>query len=595
MLLNRLLNKICTIDILACAVGLAFCIDILGVNKYLPSYFNFYSGAWSVAIISLALVIWYGCHKICGLAPSVFLWLSAAILILLQPLLHSYAYADSLLFPIAVLMFAALLSCAVTNTDDKPKFVGQLAWWVWLTSVGTVLSQIGQLLQLSSLYGWLIFPAGSQQLLYGNTAQPNQTAFVLSLGLMSIFYLMHVARDEQVKSFLHNNQWNKIKQLLLLLSVPILGMGLYWTASRGGVILCFAALCLAALSVKPLHAQWRFWGLYSVLFVVGFFAGKVIQEWLSIDVTVTNMAGRVLNQHNLSGRIELQQQAWLLIKDNWLLGVGFNRFLQSGYEHAEQLQWYTAATHTHLLPTQLLAEMGLLGLLLFVWLCVSLIYLVKNTQFSLNPAMLWPIAVVGLTLLYSLSEYPLWYVSYLSLFVVALALLEKPNWFKISINWSKILALVSVLFLSISLFYIYQYKQLSNRVYAIKEVPTWSQQMAIYNGIGNVYGFLHYKEDILFALMPVNKDELDRKIGLGTRVMSYYQSSDYLIKIADLYALDGNEDAAISNYQKACHINYGNKCREVLKHLNQQAENSPNEFKIINQKIQSWVMHSIHR
>lgn len=128
----------------------------------------------------------------------------------------------------------------------------------------------------------------------------------------------------------------------------------------------------------------------------------------------------------LGRRVAEWQKALITFREHPLLGVGWGYFAGESFRlhslpqfavYREDVLW----THCHNSVLQIVAEMGLLGLGFLLALFALLVRAIKRWQRDITMVAL---PLLGVSLIHSQMEYPLWYLHYLALFAVFLALLE---------------------------------------------------------------------------------------------------------------------------------------------------------------------------
>lgn len=195
----------------------------------------------------------------------------------------------------------------------------------------------------------------------------------------------------------------------LLVAVPA---GLY---RAGAIQKRFAAASLWAVGIGVLM---QFVGPDIVRQVAGWF-GEPIQARAGMDRFADQGAG-------LGRRVAEWQKALMTFREHPLLGVGWGYYAGESYRlhdlpqfaaYREDVLW----THSHNSILQIMAEVGLLGLGFLFALAAMLVRALKRWQNNISMVAL---PLLGVSLIHSQMEYPLWYLHYLALFGVFLALLE---------------------------------------------------------------------------------------------------------------------------------------------------------------------------
>jgi O-antigen ligase/Tfp pilus assembly protein PilF len=187
---------------------------------------------------------------------------------------------------------------------------------------------------------------------------------------------------------------NKFKKILLLITILVMGISLTLTFTRSsylgfGVSLIFIAILFMNLQGKSFIKENK------KLFII-ILAAIIIITLLFVIPNPLNKSGTIIS--NIKSRISISQLTqsfpissrmaiWkfttLMIKDNTLLGSGIGtykynslryqaKFLKQGQNRS--IYPYVFATKTHNEYLQLWAELGIIGLGIFIWLIISYFY-----------------------------------------------------------------------------------------------------------------------------------------------------------------------------------------------------------------------------
>lgn len=564
-----MLNRINSAILLCVGIGLAYLIGILSTHHIIPSYTGLFVGMQIVTVLSLTLLLTFIILRKNTLEMSVstFTWLFLAFLILIQPLLNHISYPDHLVFPVVACILLAATSIAIKQViaeklENRMIICHLLAFFIL---IGGVLTGVTLWLQLFGVDVPFIakVPVGSRPI--GNVWQPNQAAFIVCLGIIAAMYM---------QEYLH-------KKFMVLPALGILFMAssIALTASRGGVIMMAGIPLLYGLITNH-HFKIRFLKvfLFSTIMVIGYWIGiYVFNEHIG---SVKNALSRLTND-SVSERALLQQLAFTLFKENPVAGYGWGNYTLGGFNHALSNDWFVLTYHSHIAITQIAAELGVLGLMLFIPL-LWIIY--KNINFNMQPVQVFPVMVVALTLIYSLSEFPLWYLKYSLIFAVCLALID-PSSTKIKANFNCLaIALSGIVFVAVIFYqreYI-KYNHMASMVYSDQVDSSSASQLS------GMFGFTQYKDQFIYYTLPLDNVHLKEKISLGERVISKVPSMIFLEKQAVYYALDSDPDRSLELFKKACLLNYYKDCALLEKNLRSYAYSSPIVFKEIYVQFMQW-------
>ncbi len=480
---------------------------IISPEHYRIGVFDLYVALKLTFLASVGMTIWYFANVIQKVGWTTLTWLTLGLLIAMQPLFNPIIYPDALLFPFGALLASALISIVVINiSQDKRDWIIQCVAWVLLVSglltVGT------QLLQLFFSHYAFSFIMHIDNRLYGNIAQPNQAGFVLSLAVVSAIYLVYL------------NYKNKVLLGCLLFAVMILSVGISFSVSRTAVILLFFAL------MGTLFYQWQSHRIrvmvmigLSVLAMAGYQFGMVLMSSFFTAYAGKGGVDRLV-QDSVGLRPALYDRAFAAFEISPITGIGYGNYLGFGLTNIEQWWWFEHASHSHNVFTQVGAELGVLGLLtllgvIFV-LCKQAVLFVTC---KLPQEKYFVCLLLLMFALYSLSEFPLWYIKFLFVFVFLVALIDDGFGFR-NVAFNKILAITSLVVSLCSAGYVYVYDYYLQR-YEIVMVATVGNQEKIdaYQSTPNIFGFAKYKEEMLHMVADENVNDPQQLIVIGDRLI----------------------------------------------------------------------------
>ncbi|MCP2041793.1 O-antigen ligase, partial [Neisseria sp. HSC-16F19] len=533
-------------------VAVAYMWGVLSVQHYIPSSMDFYVNAQVVGILALAAVIGLAGYWSNATAKTTLLWALLSLLLLCQPLLNSIVYVDALLFPVACVVLCCLLASVVNRFSVREKvfFCQGMAWALLCAGVLTVMSQLVQLFAIDELLGFWVFKSDDNSLI-GNIAQVNQAAFASILGMAAALYLFF--------SHAHRQYWRWAYFLVLC----VLGMGVGLSISRGALLMAVAVMGLGFCYRAP-NLWLRF--VYCIVIGAVLWLGYQIgtELLLAVKTSSTTAVSRMVGENSLLFRKYLLEEAWLAFSQNWLTGIGWGNFKQFGLSHAESITWFTVADHSHNVFAQIAAELGVLGLAIlcgFIWL------LLRQIRLDMPTHHYFAYSVLVLLGMYSLSEYPLWFMRFLLLAAVFVAVIDEhfvqivrvPRW---------LVVVLSVFLLLGSIFYVKQYGIYRDVAYMVQDDrPTDEEKMQALQNTPPVFGFSEYKELMFFILQPPNMEYLSSHIQVGERVLAKYLDVSLMMKQANLLVLAGESDEADKLFRASCLFDRKAECDNVAKFL----------------------------
>jgi len=265
---------------------------------------------------------------------------------------------------------------------------------------------------------WLV-EIGGRTLMRAIGLFPDPHMLAFYLGLTLPFALTSVFYEKKYRPWL-------LVAFCLLLAVVLL------TFSRGGYLGLAASLFFMTLVAwhKPPHQIWCGGKLEKSgrLFLFGL-AGLLLVIFLLWGAPV---AGRFLSSFDLAegsnfGRLQIWAQSLSVAKEHWLLGVGLGNYPVAIDFNAA----YRSAVTSHNLYLDILAEMGIFGLLVWLWFLISvgLTALKKmESQNSTGPALAVSGALIYFTV-HSFFETPIFNPTVLAFLMIVVGL---------SVNLSKI-------------------------------------------------------------------------------------------------------------------------------------------------------------
>src|SRR5713101_4965529 len=246
---------------------------------------------------------------------------------------------------------------------------------------------------------------------YGNIAQANLYANYLALGEGALLFLWARAR---------------VRTAYAIPALALLLIGSSLSGSRGALLyaLWYGALGLLAVRVQDGEGARRLkFAAYGV--AVAALSAHFAVPWLN-DVLHLGPPGEGTLDRILASpgeHAEPRLQAWLIALRAFigapLAGVGMGEFAGAAFElglDPSLTQLGEVWTSPHNLPLHLLAETGLVGTVLVLGgLCVCGWQAVRRYWTDRQVASWWIIAAVGIEMIHSLTEFPLWNAHFLGL------------------------------------------------------------------------------------------------------------------------------------------------------------------------------------
>ena len=573
-------------QILVYFIGFAYLVGILNYMNVMPSKRSLNIGLQVLLILSVGLAIVWSQRDFLfrRLGWSASMWLFLLLLVVIQPLVNTIIYPDALIFTVGALVFVLLLSVTVYQVEDKASFTRTLSWFILVGAMLEYLTQLAQLLQWDFLFGNLVYPIPTGGRPIGNILQPNQAAFIYAMGITAVCYL----QDAKVKLDSANKQMFTIisqrwMTVLFALSVLILASGIAISASRTGIVLGIAAINgYYILNEQTIKKRYTKAGLFMALSVGGYVMGSYLLSSYSPTQSAVNKIATTTATESLRG-YQLEQ-ALLIFKDDPLFGIGWGNFSTSALVYAEQLPWMSMTDHSHFIVSNIASELGIIGLLVFI----PFIYIIlKNIRLALQPSKAFVLTILGVITLYSFSEYPLWYFYFLMLFAVFLALADiKMTVLHINLKRIFIALLVMISLMSVYYYQVFmQYNKVANLTSL--EIPV-EQKQALITELTTPYGFIHFKEFLLYHALYVNNEQLDEKIAMGDRVVSLYPAPPLMMQQGLLHGLKGDNEASLNLFKAACLFEFATDCSTVQDALVKARDSQPAYYEQTLEDFLAW-------
>ncbi|WP_171494012.1 hypothetical protein, partial [Acinetobacter junii] len=170
------------------------------------------------------------------------------------------------------------------------------------------------------------------------------------------------------------------------------------------------------------------------------------------------------------------------------------------------------------------------------------------------------------------------------IFVVSLSLID-PSSIKIEVPYNTLIAVICLGFSFASVHYYKKYL-----IYNYYTELAYSDQLDTkqISKLDDVFGFLNYKEQLIYYSLSLDSHLLDQKILLGNRVISSFPTFVFIEKQATYYALNGEENKSLELYKKSCIMDYSRNCFIIKKNLLVNAKNNPSDFGGIYKEFAKW-------
>jgi O-antigen ligase len=400
------------------AAGLGFLPFVMTI-KFPPSA-SFWA-EWAAALAGILLLLGLGWRRLAPMPaqrarmPVAALGLfTLALLIALQLLAGMPAFVGAALLSVAQLALAIWLCTAASSWRDRaPTILDGFAAGL------TAALAVNFVALCFELAGWQFHATG----LFANPFNGRASGLLGQPNLLAAFAVMAWCGA-------HYLWWRqKLPAAAHVLASACLACILAASASRSGNLAWLLAFGLAVLGLRGLQPRRVGWGLLglALLLVVGAQAawslGGLV-EYFAVDGS-----GVKLVRLGREGRSELWRDSLQLIALHPFAGVGWRDFSAARFSELSGPMMEPNMGHAHNLLLNLAVELGLIGALLVLvpvgWALWAGIR--GGTRRAAAPHQRLVAALLAVMLVYSMLEFPLWYLFFLLPFALLLGLAEGPG------------------------------------------------------------------------------------------------------------------------------------------------------------------------
>jgi O-antigen ligase len=190
------------------------------------------------------------------------------------------------------------------------------------------------------------------------------------------------------------------RQLLLGFVIIILTLSLILTAARGGITSFLVAISfMPALLLRSRIGKRAFLALSTILLLVFLYA-----MWVGLEPVFAKFSRVESELYTINGRLPVWRSTLALSRDHLLSGTGLGTYVHA-FRQYKPVGLYLGGLieHAHNDYLELLAETGITGLLLFIWLILSFLRSIKMESSTSIACLVSVIAI----LLHSLTDFSL--------------------------------------------------------------------------------------------------------------------------------------------------------------------------------------------
>src|SRR5712691_10298147 len=504
------------------------------------------------------------------------------LVLLIQVAVGMVAYAERSLLGALYVLWAALLVWLGAHLREHCGLerVG-VVLQIFVAFGGFLVAITGFILYYQiDWVGFRLISGAGMDGMYGTIAQRNNFANYLGCALASVVFLFGRRRLSL--------------PLATLLAVPLV-LGLVLSISRSTwiyVVIVFVAACwtylpgdrgrLKSLAVFSSFVLVLFVGLNFVVAYSSWFP-RTSAQMLTLGERWVQTVSSDQAELGVQIRVHLLKEAWTLFTAHPVLGVGFGEFAWNLLEHGASFDGRNPAMaiHAHNALLELLAETGLLGTLCVVVPLALWLRAFPWSKPDLDTG--WIFTLVAIEAAHSMVEFPLWHANFLGLAAVLLGAVAQPA-VKLRFSRFRQAAIAAVLAAGIatlggvlsdyrSFERWYREADASQR----KRLPLSAKQLKDLTDQRATSLFASYYDLLASELLILDRDDLDAKVELNTRVLRFIPIPTAVFRQAILKSLKGEHEEAAKIFSRLA-TTYPHTLQDFLKNLDQMAQDDPAAF-----------------
>lgn len=416
--------------------------------------------------------------------------------------------------------------------------------------IGTLLQSLIGLAQVTGLaeaMGGVLFYDSTHPTtnVFGHIGQRNQYAHYLTWGVIAGVWLL--TSGQLTKRWV----WAAIAWLSLSIA---------FAGSRTVLLYTVAMVMLAA------GWHWRFrqpktWSLLKTMAIAVAMmvamqfalplAEKLLAPMLHGPVAASGLERLAANSDGMGARrLAEWGKAWMVFTEHPWFGFGWYQYASESVRLQMLPQYVNAGVNSglfanaHNLVFQLLAEMGLAGTLSavagFVWALWP--YFGRRAE----PVHLIPLAIMAVTLIHSMLEYPLWYLYFPAVLVMMLALAPETD--EPAVNWlMPVYALLAVAMIVLAAYGSWRYREMQGLYYPSSQ----RQQQRLEQIIRHEPMFASHALGLLDDVITPTPAALKTQRHWLELMAAFRPYPDVLRRKAQMEALAGEQDKAAHTFSLA--------------------------------------------
>jgi O-antigen ligase len=359
--------------------------------------------------------------------PRSAIWLLAlVVLFAIQSFFIGHAYITQALLPGIYITWATaliILSAWIREQLGLERAVTVFAWLILLG--GTLQSLVGlvQYFDVSGALTAIIDPRQSVSI-NGNLSQRNHFATQITLASSALIYLYAT---------------NHVSRVLAIALAALFAFALTTSSSRATAIYIVAGFLLSLIFYRatrtPTHRRLLEGAtLLLALFLLFQYLLPLLNDWLKLVLGITGFNARGIDTlvtlqrsatEGIDVRLSEWRKAWLMFLESPLWGIGIGNYGWYSFNYQALPEFAIVPEgqlfhHSHNLIMQVLAELGITGLLLLIFMVAT--WLRQVLPLWKNPPYWLILTLIVVLFLHSAVEYPLWYSYFLGIAAVSLGL-----------------------------------------------------------------------------------------------------------------------------------------------------------------------------
>jgi O-antigen ligase len=481
-------------------------------------------------------------------APII-IWLPIAIIcvMVLQLVVQDIAYWQHYFLVAQYFLFAALLMLLGAMLKQSVGFETTMRAIAIALAISGLLSTTIIYLDIANIrLGGLIINSKLGGAI-ANVGQQNHLATLLSLAIASLAFLFVKQRI---------SAWLAWPLFTFLLS------GVALTSSRSAwifvVLITLTALAFQRWQAKEhqsIHGASSQRLRVLLMLPVLFYVLQIGLPYLPTEksITTTNQRLVQLAQNKDSPRLQIYTTSWYIYTSNPLLGAGFGQMAWQDLTHAErvpQLKGTVAQAHNILL--QFLAETGVIGTAVLLVCLLAFFLRVKSASITPERWLWWlMLAIIGA---HAMLEYPLSYIHFLALTALLVGAGDMQSLSLKSFRPQLLFTIFAMLWVVSLVQTFHDYRAIdywfheSRKATFTKE--SFDKMFKQLKPISVLSPFAHQADNIIFASLPTNKDNIKEKLEVAQRLLKINYSALLAYNYVTLLALNGQHETAKHHLNK---------------------------------------------